>query len=83
MNRFVSVSLEGNEVRIVHIQKHGKRATIRKTEIVPNTELEDYLKREKETEFVVVCDFRESFHDVISIPLLKPKYQKKSRIQSV
>lgn len=77
MSRFVTVSLEGNEVKIIHSSIKLGNIYIDKMETVADREFDDYLERENAEEYVVVYDFGEYFHDVILIPALKPKYIKK------
>lgn len=74
MGKFVTVSIEGNEVKIIRSSKKWKTIHIDEKKGVTDREFSDYLERKKSTEFVVVCDFDEYFHDILLIPALKQKY---------
>ena len=84
MSNFATVSLEGDEVKIIHSskkwdtsQKKWNIIHIDKKEVIADNEFDAYLERDKTDEYVVVCDFKEYFHDVILIPALKQKFIKK------
>ncbi|HDH05317.1 MAG TPA: hypothetical protein ENH01_06335 [Nitrospirae bacterium] len=74
MGKPVAVSFEGNEVKIVHALQRGGNIKIKGTEIIAVEEFDGYLKRSKDKDFIVTCDFKESYHDVLSVPLLKTGY---------
>lgn len=77
MGKIVIVSIEGSEVKIIHSSKKWKTIRIDKKENIKDSELADYLDREKAKEIIVVCDFDEYSHDVLILPALKQKYIKK------
>jgi len=77
LGRIVTVSLEGSEVKIIHSSKKWKTIHIDEKEMVTDREFDAYLDREKSSDFVVVCNFDEYFHDVLLLPELKQKYIKK------
>ncbi len=84
MSNFATVSLEGDEVKIIHSsrkwdtsQKKWNIIHIDKKEVIAENEFDAYLEREKIDEYIVVCDFAEYFHDVILVPALKQKFIKK------
>ena len=77
MSKTVAVSFEGDSVKIVHASLKGKALTVDKTEIISDDEFSYYLQKEKASNFIVTCDLRETYHDILSIPLLKTKYLEK------
>lgn len=77
MRKTVSVSFEGNNVKIVHASLKGTTLSVDKTEIIPDDEFDYYLQKEKSSEFIVTCEFRETFHDVLTVPVLKTRYLEK------
>jgi hypothetical protein len=77
LGKTAAVSFEGDSVKIVHASLTGKSITVKKTETVPENEFNDYLRREKATEFIVTSEFRESYHDVITTPVVKEHFLKK------
>lgn len=74
MAKAVAISFEGDRVKILHASLRGKHVCVHKTEVLPDTEFDACLMQEKAAEFVVVCNFRNSFHDVLSLPAVKPAY---------
>jgi hypothetical protein len=77
LGKAVVVSFEGNDVKIIHALRRRNSVRVERTEIIADEELDGYLQRERETEFTVICDFKESYHDVLVIPVLKPRYLEK------
>ncbi len=77
MGKTVAVSFEGGIVKVVHASLKGKRVTIERSETIPESEFDDYLRREKATEFIVTGEFKESYHDVITTPVVKTQFLKK------
>ncbi|MBI4848291.1 MAG: hypothetical protein HY808_06925 [Nitrospirae bacterium] len=77
MGKAAAVSLEGDKVKIVHASLRGKNITIDKTEVVEEREFDNYLRTAKASEFIVTCDFKEAFHDVITTPVVKEQYLSK------
>ncbi|MBI5740129.1 MAG: hypothetical protein HZA16_05345 [Nitrospirae bacterium] len=77
MGKTVAVSFEGDSVKIVHASLRGKGLTVNKAESIPESDFDNYLRREKAREFIVTGEFRESYHDVITTPVVKDQYLKK------
>ncbi|RJQ56984.1 MAG: hypothetical protein C4526_00365 [Nitrospiraceae bacterium] len=77
MRKTAAVSFEGDSVRIVHASVRGKGITVKKTETVPENEFDNYLRREKASEFIVTCQFRESHHDIVTTPVVKEQFLRK------
>lgn len=77
MGKAAAVSFEGEKVKIVHASLRGKNITIDRTEVVEESEFDNYLRKSKASEFIVTCDFKESFHDVITTPVVKEQYLSK------
>ena len=77
MGKSVAVSFEGDRVKILHASLRGKTLSVKKTDIVSDDEFDHYLQRERSAEFIVTCNFRESYHDVLILPSLKSKYLRK------
>lgn len=77
MGRAIIASIHNNEVKIVHTITKWNSRRVESLEKIPFGEFDDYLKREQVTEFTVVTDFDEAFHDIILVPPLKEKYLRK------
>jgi len=77
LGKSVAVSFEGDRVKILHASLRGKTLSVKKTDIVSDDEFDHYLQRERSAEFIVTCNFRESYHDVLILPSLKSKYLRK------
>ncbi|RJQ17511.1 MAG: hypothetical protein C4560_08800 [Nitrospiraceae bacterium] len=77
MGKAAAVSFEGDVVRIVHASLKGRSISVEKTETVTDGDFDNYLRREKTKEFIVTCEFRESYQDVISTPVVKQQYLEK------
>jgi hypothetical protein len=77
LKKTVAVSFEGNNIKIVHTSLKGKTLSIDKSDIIPNEDFDNYLQNEKAVEFIVTYEFKESYHNVLTVPVLKPKYLEK------
>jgi hypothetical protein len=77
LGKTVAVSFEGDSVKIVHAFLKGEIVTVKKTETIPENEFNNYLSREKASEFIVTSEFRESFHDIVVTPVVKDQFLKK------
>jgi len=77
VSKVVVASIEENTIKVVHATLRGKGVTIERTEEVAGEEFDSYLQREKATEFIVSREFSEASYDVLTTPVLKPKYLKK------
>jgi hypothetical protein len=77
LGKTVAVSFEGGNVKVVHASLKGRRVTIERSETIPESEFDDYLRRAKAAEFIVTGEFKESYHDVITTPVVKTQFLKK------
>lgn len=77
MGKTVAVSFEENDIKVVRASVSGRNISIESTKTIDYGEFDGYLQREKAREFIVTYDFKEAYHDVLTVPVLKPKYQKK------
>jgi len=73
----VAVSFEEDSVKIVHAFLRGNTLSVDSTSVISDTEFENYLQKEKATDFIVTCEFKESYHDLLTVPNLKPAYLKR------
>jgi hypothetical protein len=74
LTKRVAVSFEESIVRIVRFSSKGNRLFADKTEIIPDDQFDDYLKKETAQEFLVSCSFRDSYHAVVTVPVVKAGY---------
>jgi len=74
LSKTVAVSFEEDSVKIVHASFKGGSLSIEKTDIIPEVEFDSYLKKEKASDFVVTCEFKEAFHGTLNTPVVKPEY---------
>jgi hypothetical protein len=77
LGKTVAVSFEGAAVKVVHASLKGKTVTVERTETIPDNEFDDYLRREKASEFIVTGEFKESYHDIITTPVVKKQFLEK------
>lgn len=74
MGRTVSVSFEGSNVKVVHASLKGGSLSVDKAEVISDAGFDYYLQKEKAREFIVTCEFRGSYHGIVSTPIVKSKY---------
>ncbi len=74
MRKTAAVSFEGNSVKIVNASLKGDTLSVDKTLVISDDEFEFYLQKEKSSEFIVTCEFPNAYHDVLTVPAIKPKY---------
>ena len=77
MGKFVTACIQESEVKVVHGTTKWGAPTPINLETVPLGKFDNYLEKEKVSEFVVISDFEESFHNILLIPSLKKKYLRK------
>jgi hypothetical protein len=77
LGKAVAVSFEGDVVKVVHASLKGKDFTIEKAETIPENEFDNYLRREKASEFIIINEFKESYHDIVTVPVVKEQFLKK------
>ncbi|HAK88650.1 MAG TPA: hypothetical protein DHV16_07560 [Nitrospiraceae bacterium] len=76
MARQIAVSFENETVKIVYASFKGRNLLIGKTLTLTNDEFEDFLKKEKSRDFIVVCDFKIFYQDIMLLPPVNEKYFK-------
>ena len=77
MAKTVAVSFEENSVKIVHASLKGNSLSVDSTAVISEIEFDNYLQKEKATDFIVTYEFKESYHDLLTVPNLKSAYLKK------
>ncbi|MBI4687195.1 MAG: hypothetical protein HY756_05380 [Nitrospirae bacterium] len=77
MGKAVIASFEEKAVKILQASLKGNTLRIDKTETVSAEDFDAYLGREKAKEFIVVYNFKEAFHDILTIPSVKTGYIEK------
>ena len=77
MGKTVAVSFEGASVKVVHASLKGTTVTVERAETIPDNEFDNYLRREKASEFIVTSEFKESYHDIITTPVVKKQFLEK------
>ncbi|MBI5663808.1 MAG: hypothetical protein HZC49_01775 [Nitrospirae bacterium] len=77
MGKIVAVSFEGDRLKIVHATLNGRKVTVDSTDIIPDSDLDSYLKADKSAEYIVTCEFRRAYHGVLSTPAVKSGYMGK------
>ncbi len=77
MGKTVAVSFEQDRVKIVHASVKGSSLSIKRVDVVNETEFDAYLKKDKASNYVVTCEFKESFHGSLTTPVVKSKYLEK------
>lgn len=77
MSKATAVSFEEDIVKVVHVTLKGRNLFVNRTETIANEQFDDYLRKEKSKEFIVIHEFSESPHEIISIPVVKKTYLNK------
>jgi hypothetical protein len=77
LGKTVAVSFEESNIKVARGTFKGDAFFIDSTEIVEYYEFDDYLKREAASDVIVTYDFKEAYHGVLSVPILKPRLQVK------
>jgi hypothetical protein len=77
LDKTVAVSFEELNIKIVQASSKGSELSVDRAEVIEYDELDDFLKRERASEFIVTYDFKEAYHGFLSIPIIKPAYQRK------
>lgn len=76
MSRQIAVSFENETIRIVDASLKSGSLVVKKTLVLRDEDLDDFLKREKARHFTLVCDFKAFYQDVLFLPPVKEKYLK-------
>lgn len=77
MGKTVSISFEADRIKIVRASLKGRGLSVDSTEIIPDSDLEAYLRTDKTAEYIVTCDFRGAHHGILTAPAVKPGYLSK------
>ncbi len=77
MGKTIAVSFEESNIKVVRGTFKVDDFSIDSTEIVEYYEFDDYLRREEASDIIVTYDFKEAYHGVLSVPVLKPRLQHK------
>jgi len=77
LGKTIAVSFEESNIKVARGTFKGDAFSVDSTEIVEYYEFDDYLKREAASEVIVTYDFKEAYHGVLSVPVLKPRLQNK------
>lgn len=74
--RFV-ISFEEGNIKAVSALIRGKNVVIQKAMSFTDEEFDGFLEKERTVEFIVVCDFKTLYSDIIYIPVVKGRYLEK------
>src|SRR3990172_5372769 len=77
MSASIVISLEGQSERIVYGAAVSGVVTVKDALVIPVEKLEDFLSRERASEFTIVNHFSDPFQDVISVPAVKKRLLRK------
>jgi hypothetical protein len=77
MSASIVISLEGQSARIVYGSAKSGAVTVKDALVIPIEQLDDFLDKERSSEFIVVNHFSDPFQDVISVPAVKKRLLRK------
>lgn len=77
MSASIVISLEGQSARIVYGAAVSGVVTVKDALVIPIEKLDDFLSRERASEFTIVNHFTDPFQDVISVPAVKKRLLRK------
>ncbi len=77
MKKAVAMSFEGTSIKVLHASIKDNELTVDRSETVSQDDLDSYLQEEKTKEFIVTCKFKAGRHGVLTVPIVKSKYQLK------
>lgn len=77
MSASIVISIEGQSAKIVYGAFKGGAVTVKDALVIPVEKLDDFLERERASEFTVVNHFSEPFQDVITVPMVKKRLLRK------
>ena len=77
MSASIVISLEGGSARVVYGTAKGGVVTVKDALVMPAQQLEEFLAKERASEFTVVNHFSDPFQDVISVPAVKKRLLRK------
>ncbi|MDP2688758.1 MAG: hypothetical protein Q8P48_01475 [Deltaproteobacteria bacterium] len=77
MGRTIVISFEGKTARVVYASMKAGGVVVHDALVLKDGALDGFLEKEKAKEFVVVNNFRETYHDLIRIPSAHRKYHRK------
>jgi len=73
----VAISFEEDHIKIVRAYVKRRDVVIERAEVISKDEFDSYIKKEKTAEFIITYHFRDSYHGILTVPVVKPKYLKK------
>ena len=74
--RQIAVSFEDGLIRIVYASLKRGSLVVKKTLVLRDEDLDDFLKKEKSGSFTLICDFKAFYQEVLFLPPVKKKYLK-------
>src|SRR3972149_6094679 len=74
MKDSVVVSFESQKIRVVYASLKGRSHFIKNVLTLDDAQFQDFLRRDKTKEFIVVSNFKQAYQDTIHIPVVKKKY---------
>ena len=77
MLRRAVVSFEDETIKVIYATVKGKETVVDDTLVLKAEEFDDFLRKEKAKEFMVVNSFKDFFQETILIPPTKKRFTKK------
>lgn len=77
MGKAVVISLEDETIKVVYASIKRKNVAVNDALILRDDQLDDFLRKEKTKEFIVVNSFKDFFQEIIHVPPAKEKFIKK------
>lgn len=74
MSKAVAVSFEGDQIKVIQASLKGHTLSVDRSDVLSEGDFDDYLLADKSTEYIVTCQFRGAFHDVLTTPVVKSRY---------
>ncbi|GBE00496.1 hypothetical protein BMS3Abin07_02547 [bacterium BMS3Abin07] len=71
MAKAVSVSIEGDNIKVVFATLKGKKIIVNDSFVLPDEKFDDFLSSVKAKDFIVSVDFNNYFQDSVLIPPVK------------
>lgn len=76
MEKLIAVSFEEDNVKIVYATSKKKVIKVNDALTLKVEQFDDFLQKERAKEFIVTCDFKNFYQEIIFIPPVKSKYIK-------
>ena len=77
MKNTVVVSFEDQAIRVIYSSPKKEGHTVGNVITLHDAQFGEFLRSEKTKEFIVVSNFRETYQDTITVPVVKKKYLEK------